>query len=450
MLSWNNPKFKKCERVKEDYKDIVIDNVDIFCGTEDGVIENGRIYISQGLINAVEKKENIIPPSDCRIINGKGMTVLPGLIDTHLHLSWNGVFESYPVFFGEPLADRLSRNAWLTLKSGVTTAREMPGFGSIKLKLSIEKGEVQGPRLLVSTPALTVTGGYLGYPWWGIVIKDIDKIGQIIAEKVKSGCDFIKTVAPYADALKMQANISNEILSRIVQEAKRFDLKVAAHTLWPEGLGVAIDAGVSSIEHCPSYVGGIIADEVFIKAKEKGIFFIPTVDLLRRNYMIFNETETLLEEKEYQQNMPAKSLGKMLKMVEEMKKAQMMKKEVKEAFDQLFQNYKEHYAENFQKALKYGVKITAGTDSGSNYTPHGILAKELEMYVKLGMTPEQAILSATKVSAELLGMEKEVGTLEPGKKADVILVNGSPHKDITALQDIQSVIKEGVIVFSKS
>ena len=130
-----------------------------------------------------------------------------GLIDAHIHLSWNGVFESYPIFFGEPLAERLRRNAWLTLKSGVTTVREMPGFGSIKLKCSIEKGEVLGPRLLVSTPALTVPGGYLGYPGWGITIKDAQKIGQVVDEGVKRGYDFIKTVAPYSDALKKQVNI---------------------------------------------------------------------------------------------------------------------------------------------------------------------------------------------------------------------------------------------------
>lgn len=429
--------------------EIVIDNVNIFCGTGDGIIENGRIHIKQGLLSAVGKKEEIIPPANCQIINGKGMTALPGLIDAHIHLSWNGVFESYPIFFGEPLAERLRRNAWLTLKSGVTTVREMPGFGSIKLKCSIEKGEVLGPRLLVSTPALTVPGGYLGYPGWGIIIKDAQKIGQVVDEGVKRGYDFIKTVAPYSDALKKQVNISNEILSRIVQEAKRFNLKVAAHTMWPEGLETAINAGVSSLEHCPPYVGGILPDEVFIKVKEKGVFFVPTADLLRRNYMIFHDAGALLAEKEYYQNMPAKSLRKMLKMVEKVKKALIKRKEVREAFAELFNNYKEHYAANFKKALQYGIKIAAGTDSGANYTPHGILPKELEFYVKLGMTPEQAILSATKVSAELLGLEKELGTLEPGKKADVILVNGEPHKDITTLQDVQIVIKEGVIVFSK-
>ena len=165
--------------------------------------------------------------------------------------------------------------------------------------------------------------------------------------------------------------------------------------------------------------------------------------------MIFHDAGALLAEKEYHQNMPAKSLRKMLKMVEKVKKTLIKRKEVREAFAELFNNYKEHYAANFKKALQYGIKIAAGTDSGANYTPHGILPKELEFYVKLGMTPEQAILSATKVSAELLGLEKELGTLEPGKKADVILVNGEPHKDITTLQDVQIVIKEGVIVFSK-
>lgn len=450
MLSWNNAKSKNMRILKENFVDIVIDNVNIFDGTEADIIENGRIYIKQGLLNAVGKKENVISPSNCRVIDGKGMTALPGLIDTHIHLSWNGVLDYYPIFFGEKLEDRLKRNAWNTLKSGVTTARDMYGFGVAKLKKAIEKGEVLGPRLQISTSALTVKNGYFDYPFLGIAIKNVKKVPMVIEKLVKKGSDFIKTEAPYSDALKKRNNISLDILSSIVREAKKSGLTVAVHTMWLEGLETAIDANVTSLEHCPVYVGGIMSDNIFIKAKEKGIFFVPTVDLLRRNYMIFNEPETLLKEKEYHKNMPPKSLQKMLKMAEKVKKAQTKKPEVKAAFDELFNNYKEIYSINFKKALESGIKIAAGTDSGANYTPHGILAKELEMYVKFGMTQKQAILSATKVGAELLGLEKEIGTLEPGKKADVILVNGNPLKNITYLQDIQIVIKEGVIVFNKS
>ncbi len=169
-------------------------------------------------------------------------------------------------------------------------------------------------------------------------------------------------------------------------------------------------------------------------------------NLVRRNYLIFTDIERILAESEYEQNMPPKSLAKMLKMVEKIKKMMQKNPQIKEAYDNLFRSYKSEYIINFQKAIEFGVKIAAGTDSGTNYTPHGILPKELELYVEFGMTAKQAILSATKVAAQLLGLEKEIGTLESGKEADLILVKGNPLMNITDLQNIHLVIKGGTVV----
>jgi len=133
-------------------------------------------------------------------------------------------------------------------------------------------------------------------------------------------------------------------------------------------------------------------------------------------------------------------------MAGKVEKAQRKNPEVRAAFNNLFNSYKEDYAVNFGKALEYGIRIAAGTDSGVNYTPHGILPKELELYVKFGMKAKQAILAATKVGAELLGLEKEIGSLEPEKKADIILIEGNPLRDIADLQKVRIVIKEGGLV----
>ena len=446
VLNWNNPKFTKQTVLKESPALITIDHVTIFDGTGVDAYENGRILIKDGQFIAVGKKETVEIPAESYIIDGTDMTALPGLIDAHIHLSFNGVFETYPIFFGEAFPERLSRNAWLTLKSGVTTAREMPGFGQVKLKESIDKGEVLGPRLLVSTSPLTVKGGYFDYPLFGTAIKDVGEVPKIIEKKVENGCNFIKTVAPYSDPLKKQKNMPLTVLSKIVKEANKLGLTVATHSMWLDGLETVIDAGVTSIEHCPTYLGGIIPEEVLIKAKDKGIFFVPTADLVRRNYLIFTDIERILVENEYEQNMPPKSLAKMLKMVEKIKKMMQKNPQIKEAYDNLFRSYKSEYISNFQKAIEFGVKIAAGTDSGTNYTPHGILPKELELYVEFGMTAKQAILSATKVAAQLLGLEKEIGTLESGKEADLILVKGNPLKKITDLQNIHLVIKGGTVV----
>lgn|GEM_PF-5615453 len=114
-------------------------------------------------------------------------------------------------------------------------------------------------------------------------------------------------MAPYSDALRKEKNISSTLLSRIVREANGLGLSIAAHTMWVDGLETAVDAGVTSLEHCPAYLGGIMQDAIFAKAKEKGTFFVPTADVLRRNYLIFNDKELILEEEPYHLNMPPKS-----------------------------------------------------------------------------------------------------------------------------------------------
>lgn len=427
-----------------EYPDLIaIDHVTIFDGTGVDAYENGRIVIKEGHVIAVGKMELVAIPPECTIIDGKGLTALPGLIDAHTHLTFNGVFETYPIFYGESLSKRLNRNAMITLKSGVTTVREMPGFGGVKLKERIEKGEVLGPRLMLSTLPLTVKGGYFNYPFFGTVIKDISKIPILLEKKVQHGCNFIKTVAPYSDPIKKQKNISPTVLASIVKEANKLGLRVATHSMWVDGLETVIDAGVTSIEHCPTIMGGVIPDEIYRKAKEKGVFFVPTLDLIRRNYFMFKDLDRILEERAYHHNMPPKSLAKMLRMVKKVKKMLQKNPKMNETFDGLFQCYEVDFSINFKKAIEFGIKIAAGTDSGTNYTPHGILPNELALYVQFGMTPKQAILTATKVGAELLGLDKEIGTLEVGKRADVILVKGNPLEDITDLQDIQVVIKNG-------
>lgn len=444
-MGWNNPRFDAGSRGADRHRVLVIDQARIFDAAGGALEPNGRIVIRDGRIEALGPLETVAAPEGAHVLDGRGATALPGLIDTHVHLSWNGVFEPYPLQFGESVAQRLCRNAWITLTSGVTTVREMPGFGAVKLKEAIATGQVAGPRILASTAALTVKGGYFAYPLWGTAIKDVKDIPAILDRKIERGCDFIKTIAPHSDAGRRQKNMPPEVLTAIVDAARDRDLPVAVHTMWPDGLDAAIDAGVTSLEHCPPYVTGALTDTQLARITDQGIFLVPTADLLRRNYEIVHHRDQLLQEPAYQHNMPAKTRRKMLRMAQRMDRARAKKPEAAEAFQALFRGYETDHPASFAKALEHGVRIAAGTDSGPNYGPHGILPLELASYVKLGMTPEQAIGSATAVAAQLLGMDDEIGTLEPGKRADILLVHGDPLTDISALTNVQAVIKDGTI-----
>lgn len=446
-MGWTNPRFKADSPGAARPSVLVVDQVRIFDAASDAVVPNGRIVIRDGRIETLGPVETVAAIPGAQTVDGRGATALPGLIDTHVHLSWNGVFEPYPPQFGEPVEQRLRRNASITLNSGVTTVREMPGFGAVGLKEAIASGQVAGPRVLASTAALSVKGGYFAYPLWGTVIKKTADIPAILDHKLERGCDFIKTVAPHADAGRRQRNMPAEMLAAIVEAADSRGLRVAAHTMWTDGVDAAIDAGVSSLEHCPPYVGGALTDAQLARIKQQGIVVVPTADLLRRNYQMFHHRERLVQEPAYQHNMPAKSRAKMLRMAERMDRYQAKKAEAAEAFTALFLGFETDHPVSFAKALEHGVRIAAGTDSGTNYGPHGILPLELARYVELGMAPRQAIHSATTVASELLNMDDEIGTLEPGKRADVLLVHGDPLTDTSALTDVHTVIKDGAVEY---
>jgi imidazolonepropionase-like amidohydrolase len=375
------------------------------------VIEDGRIA------NAGSAADLKIP-SDAVRIDLPNATVLPGLIDAHTHLTFN------PQFGYETLALSLPRealigakNARLTLLAGFTTVRNVGArdFSDVALRDAINAGDVPGPRLLVSGPALSITGGHcdnnmLPFEYHRTsdgVADGIAAVQHKVRENIKYGSDLIKVCAT-GGVLSLGDNPQHsqytlEEMKAIVADAHRLGRKVAAHAHGAEGIRWAAEAGVDSVEH-----GSYIDDAAIAAMKEHGTYLVPTLYL--GDWMIDNAGLT---------HLPPPLLAKAKDVIPAARK-------------------------NIAHAFSSGVKVAFGTDAA--VYPHGLNAHEFAVMVRLGLTPLQAIQAATVNAADLLGWSGKVGSLEPGAWADIVAVDGDPLKDVSTLERVKFVMKGGEVV----
>ena len=348
-----------------------------------------------------------------------GMTLLPGLIDAHSHVLlhpynetlWNDqVLKESPDYRVVEAVLHL-RN---TLMQGFTTLRDLgtegAGFADVSLKRAIADGLIPGPRLEVSTRAIVATGSYgpgprgfrpdLDLPQGGQAVSGVPQVLEAVREQAARGADWIKVYADYGRGPGGRAvpTFSQEELNALVAEAHSSGRPVAAHASTDEGMRRAILAGVNTIEHG---FGG--SDSVFRLMAQRGVAYLPTLTAVEAYAEYFDG---------YHRGQSATA-------------------SMREA------------AQAFQLAMKNGVIIGCGSDVG--VFTHGTNARELEWLVRDGMRPGQALLAATAVDARILGMDKEIGRVLPGLRADLIAVTGDPTKDIAATEHVKFVMKNGVI-----
>jgi imidazolonepropionase-like amidohydrolase len=359
-------------------------------------------------------------PAAVRIIDLKDATLLPGLIDAHTHLTFEPSFGYQELGISIPKEALIgAKNARVTLEAGFTTVRNVGarGYTDIALRDAINEGLVPGPRIMASGPALSITGGHcdlneLPYEWHATydgVADGVEGVQHKVREIIKYGADVIKVCATGGVVSKgddpRASQYTLEEMKAIVADAHRLGRKVAAHAHGAQGIAWAAEAGVDSIEH------GSYIDDAGIKImKERGTYLVPTQYL--GDWMRDNMAKI---------GLPAMYSGKM--------------KEVTSLSRQ-----------NIKKAFDAGVKIAFGTDAA--VYPHGLNAHEFAVYVQMGMTPLQAIQTATVNAADLLGW-KLIGSVEPGNFADIVAVNGDPAKDVTLLQNPVFVMKGGVVYKQK-
>jgi imidazolonepropionase-like amidohydrolase len=382
------------------------------------VRDNQLIVVTGKNITAVGPASSISVPVGAQVIDLSNQTVLPGLIDTHTHITsdptlppYHSYGESYP---REALKGvRFARD---TLLAGVTTIRNVGagGFTDIALRDAINAGDTIGPRILASGPAIGITGGHcddnmlapeFNYRAEGVA-DGVDAVRAMVRKNIKYGADVIKYcgtggVFSKGDTPGAQQYTPEEVAA-LINEAHMAGRRVAVHAHGAEGIKVAIRAGVDTVEHA-----SLIDDEGLDLAKKNGTWL--SMDIYNTEY-----TQT--------EGPKRGELEEFLKKDRDIAQAQ---------------------RENFRKAVQRGIKLTMGTDAG--VYRHGDNPKQLAYMVKYGMTPMQAIQAATEVGADALGLARTVGQVAPGYSADIIAVSADPLSDISVLEHVAFVMKEGVV-----
>jgi imidazolonepropionase-like amidohydrolase len=342
-------------------------------------------------------------------VDGGGRTLTPGLIDCHVHLCFDGS----PNFVAEAAvteafaAVKCMANAARQLAAGVTTVRDLGGLGAVACEVgkAIDEGRAPGPRVVASGQALTITGGH-GWNSFARQVDGADGVRQAVREQIRSGARSIKIVAT-GGVLTPGVSVdftafTPEEVEAAVDEAHKWGVPIAAHAIGRTGIDHCVAAGIDSIEH-----GAQINAETGRTMKERGIFHIPTISALRG---IIDHPE----------DVPAFAVEKGKQIVDMLE-------------------------ETFRRNVRAGVPIACGTDAGTPHNPHGNAPQEVIRMAEWGLAPVKALQAATANAARLLRVP-EVGTIEPGKAGDVVLWQGSPLDDLTALLSPALVMRGGEVV----
>ncbi|WP_125716462.1 metal-dependent hydrolase family protein [Pseudoalteromonas rubra] len=401
------------------FADTLVLNADAALDVKSGkLIRPATVVVEDNTIVSVSRTNRKAHPQDATVIDLEGHTLLPGLFDMHVHLTGDAQVHGYKRLQRTAPRSAITgvRNAKRTLAAGFTSVRNLgaPGYADLALRDAIYDGDVPGPRIFASGPALGITGGHCDNNLFTHEHKVVAAgvadgpwaVRQKVRENIKYGVDVIKFCATggvLSKGTKVGAQqYSFEEMQALVAEVHLRGLTVAAHAHGTDGIKSAIRAGVDSVEHV-----SFLDDEAIALAKKHGTYF--SMD-------IYN-TEYILSEGEKAGILP-ESLDKERKVGGTQRAS-------------------------FSKAVKAGVNMVFGSDGG--VYPHGQNGKQFSRMVKFGMNELQALQAATINSATLLKMQDKLGSLEAGKLADIIAVPGNPLEDIQVMETVTLVIKDGKV-----
>lgn len=379
----------------------------LFDGRSDQPVRDGAVVVDGDRIVYAGPVSGAPQPAET--VDLGDATLLPGLIDAHVHLVWSAGSLPHELVSSESryiTVLRCAANAARHLRAGVTTIRDVGSTDGMALDVAraIERGVLRGPRVVAAGRALAMTGGHAHY--LGREVDGADAVRQAVRAELKAGADCIKLMASggvYGHREEMgNPQLTVEEMRAGVDEAHKAGRKVTAHAYSSQAIANALDAGVDCLEH-----GSFLEGEAAERMRSDGVFLVPTLSVYRAMHAAGPELGTpdyLRQKTEYVMAASRTS---------------------------------------FRTALEAGVRLASGTDCGAPGHPHGALFAELAAMVEYGATPAQALLTATSGAAELLGLTDEIGTLEPGKLADVIAVAENPLDNIRALRDVRLVVHNG-------
>ena len=392
-------------------------------GTGAPPVRDATLVVQDGRIESITIGAGGPPPAGHEVIDATGLTVLPGLVDCHDHLAFHGYELAARWGLSEPASTRNVRTARVieqTLAAGYTTVRDAGGLDA-GFRAAVDEGLIRGPRLLTAVAIISPIGGIgdrvspSGHECLvpndpalpAGVANGVAEVRRVVRTMIRAGADVIKCATTGGASSRAGHGPSDpafnlDEMRALVDEAHAQGRKVMCHALGGPGLRLALQAGVDSIEH------GCYLDEdpeLIPMMAERGVVLTPTL-------LVY----------EYHSASPAPHVRERSRAL------------------------REHHRESIRRALAAGVRVVAGTDAGGHGHPPN--AGELPLLVAAGLTPMQAIQAATSWAAECVGLEREIGTLEKGKRADLIAVAGDPLADVSVLADAQRirlVLKDGVV-----
>jgi len=377
---------------------IFIADAQVFTGTG-AVLARAHVLIEEKRIAAVGP--NLTRPAGARVIDAGGQFLLAGFIDVHTHLALPAVPER-----PEPHPDvpfHAVRAAREKLASGVTTVRDVGGnnHADLALKRAILRGDTPGPRLFASGRAIVPTGGHIHY--FCEEADGVDAVTRAVRRQVKAGADWVKlmisggiaNVEEHPD----QMAYSRDEIRAAVETARELGRRVAVHAYPSRAIRIAAELGVATIEHAVE-----LDDAALDTVKRHETFIVPTHAVYHR--------------------LAQNPDGKWPQLVP------------------IAQRVYERKTPCLRRAIEEGVRIAVGTDCGRHF-PHGEFSSELRSLAEAGMAPEAVLLAATRTNAELLGLTDALGSIEPGKLADLVLLGGDPLEDLAATADARLIVLDG-------
>jgi imidazolonepropionase-like amidohydrolase len=406
-----SPAAEKGDHVTEQNRPLVLTNLTILDGTGAAPVAGQALIVEGRRISWIGPAGRLPEGSAAIAVDAGGATAMPGMINCHVHLTNDGS----PDLFGQVDRDTVTTgalrgylNLQLTLEHGITSVRDCGAASNISIDLAaaVADGLIPGPRIKAAGRVITMTGGH-GH-FIGREADGPDAVRSATRAEIKAGAHFIKAMATGGvltpGVVPTQTALQQDELEQVARESHNAGRRAACHAIGNGGIKNAIRAGIDSIEH-----GFYLDDEALQLAIDRGTVLVPTLIAVNQ---IVNNGET----------------GAMPDWVVEKAESE-----------------SGHHRESFAAAVRSGMRIAAGTDAGTPFNPHTFMAQELALMVEYGMRPMDAVVAATRTAAQNLDLAPDVGTLEEGRLADLILVDGDPSTDISAVGRVKLVVKDGTV-----